>query len=284
MQVGDLTIAELAYADDFAIISQSPEDLSRAFAVFRQAAENIGLKVNEAKTKVMHCRRGEVFQEGSEEIGGLNIERVESFTYLGSVLTPKNEIAVEVACRIRSATRAYHSLKSLLKSRLLSRRTKLRIYLTMIVPVLMYGSETWSLTQTLAQKISSFENNILKTICGPVFDPELDRWRRRYAREVRDLTRLPQITDLIRSARLRWLGHVLRAEPVRLIGLVYRAEMRGRRPRGRPRTRWKDVTRQDVVAMGEDPNDMQQMAENRRGWRRLVVAAKGLNRPIAPAE
>ena len=140
-----------------------------------------------------------------------------------------------------------------------------------------YGSETWSLTNTLEKKLLSFENNVLKTICRPVYDPEIGVWRRRYAREVRELTQQPLVTDLIRASRLRWLGHVLRAGPDQLIYKVFNEAMEGRRPRGRPRTRWKDVTRSDLRLLGVDPERMEEVAEDRPGWRQIVLAAKGLN-------
>ena len=150
--------------------------------------------------------------------------------------------------------------------------------------MLLYGAETWSITQTLSERILRFENNSLKTICGPIYDPELGRWRRRDTREVRLLTSFPLVTDYMRASRVRWLGHTLRAGPERTIQRVFTENMVGRRPRGRPRTRWKDVTRNDLQALDVDPLEMQQLAQNRVQWRRFVVAAKGLNRPIAPAE
>ena len=154
----------------------------------------------------------------------------------------------------------------------------------MVRPVLTYGSETWSLTHTTEAKVLRCENNILKTICGPIFDAELGLWRRRYAREVRDLTAYPLVTDFMRSSRIRWLGHTLRAGPERIIHKVFTESMNGRRPRGRPRTRWKDVVKEDLCDLDVDPDDMEEIAEDRREWRRLVVAAKGLNRPNAPGE
>ena len=150
--------------------------------------------------------------------------------------------------------------------------------------MLTYGAETWSLTQTTEAKILRFENNILKTICRPIFDVELGRWRRRYAREVRQLTAFPLVTNYICSSRIRWLGHILRSGHERTTYQVFNENVVGRRPRGRPRTRWKDVTMADLRLLDIEPDNIEELAEDRREWRRLVVAAKGLNGPNAPGE
>ena len=101
---------------------------------------------------------------------------------------------------------------------------------------------------------------------------------------MRELTGQPPVTDLIRSSRLRWLGLVLRAGPDRLIYKVFNEPMEGRRPRGRPHTRWRDVTRADLRLLDVDPDRVEDLAEDRRRWRQIVLAAKGLNVPTAPAE
>ena len=282
--VGRLTLSILAYADDVVLLSDNMTPLEQTFKTFTREAEKIGLTINVDKTKIMHAERGLQHQEGYEVIAGYTLERVENFVYLGSLLTPNNDIKSEIDRRISAATRAFYALNSLFKSRLLSRKTKLRLLSTVVLPVLTYGAETWSLTETLQQRLISFENGLLKTICGPVYDADLGIWRRRYAREVRVLTQQPTVTNLIRSARLRWLGHVLRASPERHIRRVFEEVMVGRRPVGRPRTRWKDVVVADLELLEVNPEEMVELARVRRTWRRIVVAAKDLNRPIAPGE
>ncbi|XP_076047407.1 uncharacterized protein LOC143028939 [Oratosquilla oratoria] len=101
----------------------------------------------------------------------------------------------------------------------------------MIQPVLTFVAKTWSLNQLTETKFLRFENNTLKAICDPV-------WRRRYTREVRDLIPMPQVTDYIRSLRLRWLGHILTSSPDRFTSRDFTENIVGRRPQGCPRTRW----------------------------------------------
>ena len=75
-------------------------------------------------------------------------ERVEEFKYFGTTLTNQNSIAEEIKSRLRSGNTYYHSVQNLLSSRLLSKNLKSKIYRTTILPVVLYGCETWSLTLT----------------------------------------------------------------------------------------------------------------------------------------
>ena len=94
-------------------------------------------------------------------------ERVEEFKYLGTTLTIHNSIRVEIKSRLRSGNACYHSVQNLLSSRLLSRKLKIKIYRTMILPVVLYGCEAWSLTLREERKLRLFENMALRRIFGP---------------------------------------------------------------------------------------------------------------------
>ena len=75
-----------------------------------------------------------------------SIERVEEFKYLGTTLTNENSIQKEIKSRLKLGNACYHSLQNLLSSSLLSKNLKIKIYRTIIFPVVLYGCETWSLT------------------------------------------------------------------------------------------------------------------------------------------
>ena len=81
----------------------------------------------------------------SVKIDNSTFERLEKFKYLGTILTNQNSIAEEIKSRLMSGNACYHSVQNLLSSRLLSKNLKIKIYRTIILPVL-YGCETWSLT------------------------------------------------------------------------------------------------------------------------------------------
>ncbi|GFW70625.1 uncharacterized protein TNCV_1624571 [Trichonephila clavipes] len=136
--------------------------------------------------------------------------------------------------------------KKQFKSKFISRKTKLRLYKTLILPVLLYASETWTLNLETIRALETFERKALRTIFGPVKDQGC--WRIRYNFELYiyssklyiayRLYKEPQVTQVIRSNRLRWLGHIWRSpENNQTRAYTFKNAM-GSRTRGRPPTRW----------------------------------------------
>jgi hypothetical protein len=93
---------------------------------------------------------------------------------------------------------------------LLSKNLKIRIYRTIILPVVLYGSETWSLTLKEERRLRVFENRVLRKIFGPKRDEVTGEWRKLHNEELNGLHSLPNIVRVIKSIRLRWAGHVAR--------------------------------------------------------------------------
>jgi len=94
-------------------------------------------------------------------------ERVEEFKYLGTSLTDQNSIPEEIKRRMRLGNACYHLVQNLLSSRLLSKNLKIKVYRTIILPIVLYGCETWSLTLREERKLRVFENMVLRRIFGP---------------------------------------------------------------------------------------------------------------------
>jgi hypothetical protein len=92
---------------------------------------------------------------------------VAKFKYLGKKLTDQNCMNQEIKSRLNSGNACYHSVQSLLSSRLLSRNVKVKIYKTIILPVVLYGCETWSLTLREEHRLRVFENRVPGRIFGP---------------------------------------------------------------------------------------------------------------------
>jgi len=112
---------------------------------------------------------------------------VEDFKYLGTTLTNQNSIAEEIKSRLKSGNACYYSVQKLLSSRLLSKNVKIKIYRTIIWPLVSYGCETWSLTLREERKLRVFENRVLRRIFGPRRDEVTGEWRRLHNEELNDL-------------------------------------------------------------------------------------------------
>ena len=86
---------------------------------------------------------------------------MEEFKYLGTTLTNKNPIQEEIKSRMKLGSACYYSVPNILSSSLLSKNLKIKIYRTIIFPVVLYGCETWSLTLREERRLRVFENGVL---------------------------------------------------------------------------------------------------------------------------
>ena len=138
--------------------------------------------------------------------GGMEVEAVGGFKYLGSMIDANNRVEAELLSRIGAAARCAASLRKLMTSRWISRQTKVKVYQIIIRPVVTYGCEAWRMTGGMERRLDVFENGILRLICGAVCEGGV--WKRRHNAETREMTGVPLLSDVVRSHRLRWAGHV----------------------------------------------------------------------------
>jgi hypothetical protein len=130
--------------------------------------------------------------------------------HLRTILTDQNDIHEEIKSRLNSGNACYHSVQSLLSSPLLSRNVKVKIYKTIILPVVLYGCETWSLTLREEHRLRVFENRVLRRTFGPKRDEVTGEWRQLHNEELHNLYSSPDIIRQVKSRRMRWAEHVAR--------------------------------------------------------------------------
>jgi len=198
-------------------------------------------------------------------MNNFNILWMEEFKYLGTTLTNKNSIQEEIKSRLKLGNACYYSLQNLLSSILLSKKLKIKIlvYRTIILPFVLYGCETWSLTLRDERRLRVFENRVLRRVFGLKGDEVTGEWRKLHNEELSDLYSLPNIVRVVKSRRIRWAGHVERMGKGRGVYRVLVGKPEGKRPLGRPRRRWDDNIKMDLQEVEGGCEDWMELAEDR---------------------
>ena len=155
---------------------------------------------------------------------------------------------------------------------LLSRNLKIKIYGTIILPLVLYGCGTWSLTLREERSIRVFENSVLRRIFGPKRDKETSEWRKLHNEKPNDLYSL----RLIKLRRLRWVGHVARMVEWRGIYRVLVGKPEDERPLGIQRRWWEDHIKMDIREVVCRDMDWIELAQDRDRWLALVNAVMNL--------
>ncbi|PSN35706.1 hypothetical protein C0J52_10179 [Blattella germanica] len=245
--------------------------------ILRSNTRKLGLEVNVNKTKYMVTRRNASCNANGQLMTNEgNFEEVAEFKYLGALITNRNEIQKEIKHRLNSGNACYYALQRLLSSRLLSKNIKLKIYKTVILPVILYGCETWTLTLREEKRLRVFENKVLRKIFGPKRDEETGEWRRLHNTELKDVYGKPDIIRIIKSRRLRWAGHVARMGDERGVRKILEGKPEGKRPVGRPRMKWENNINHDLREVDYTEDDWKTLAQDRDVWRAYVRTAMNL--------
>ena len=139
-----------------------------------------------------------------------------------------------------------------------------------ILPVVLYGCETWSLTLREEHRLRVFENKVLRRIFGPERNGVTGEWRKLHNEELNSLYSSANIVRVIKSRRMRWAGHVAHMEEGRVLHNVLFGKHEGNGPLGRPRHRWKDTIKMDLEEVGRGCGNCMELAQDSDRWRALV--------------
>ena len=262
----DYTAEHFGYADDVGQTADTIEKLQLIMNKWDQELTRAGLKLNYDKTEVLKV--GRVPVDGDIIINGHKLKETNSFVYLGSKLSSDNLIEVEINHRIAKFTKNVNCLYPLLREKAIPKQVKICMYTTILRPVILYGSETWTLTKRLKSKIQAAEMRILRLIYGVT---KRDRIKNDI---IRDTLKVTSILTVIERNQLRWFGHVLRMNDNRDVKRLYRWNpglgTRRKRPIGRPRKRWRDEIKEITSRELERFEDAEELTRDRVEWRSMT--------------
>ena len=253
-------LSNLRFADDIVLTSEDPEEMKEMLEQIRTESLKVGLKMNIKKTKVMF--NGNVLGPHLQgiKIGDDTIERVEEYIYLGQKVKTRPGQEDEIKRRISMGWTAFGRHSNVLKGDI-PMCLKKKVFDMCIVPVIIYGAETWSLTKAVEKKIQATQRKMERIMLGITWeDRKKNTW-------VREQTKLEDILTIIKRRKWSWAGHVMRRTDNRWTTRITEWQPReGRRNRGMQRRRWRDEIRKYAGATwARDTQD-------RKHWKSLSEA------------
>lgn len=258
-------ITEIMYADDLCFMAESPEGLQQLMSNFHESCQRFGLKISVKKTEVMSLDvRGH--ETLTIELGEDQLKQVEKFRYLGSTITSKCDLDAEVNSRISAAAAAFGKLDvKVFCSHDLKLRTKIAVYMAIVLPNILYSAETWTPYRRHIRMLDRFHLKCLRKILNI-------RWSDRVRNtEVLRRANVGGIEAYLMRRQLRWCGHVSRMAEERVAKRIFYSELEeGKRKHGGQLLRYKDVQKRHMKKAKIDPSQWEQLAANRPEWRMTV--------------
>ena len=259
--IGDCSVDRLLFADDLVLLSSSKDDLQRALDRFAAMCEVAGMRISVAKTEALLLSRQPA--QCILHVSGVPLKQVEKFKYLGVAFASDGRQDVELDTRIAAASAVRRELwRSVVMKRELRMKPKLSVFKSVYVPILTYGHESWVMTERVRSRVQAAEMRFLRGVEGVTL---LDRVR---STTIRESLQIEPLLLWIERSQLRWYGHLIRMPQERIPRQLLFAKPNGRRPVGRPRTRWLDY----IENLGSSrlvlpSQQLRLVAEDRTQWK-----------------
>ena len=228
------------------ILNSREVDMTEYLDTWIQSVEDRGMRVSRPKTQFMDSNF-EQNQQGNREpvkILGEELERVAHFKYLGSSMEEEGGMETEITKRVGAGWRNWKKCSEILCDRRMQVKLKGKVYNTVIRPAMLYGAETWATTKRQEKRIEVTEMRMLRYMCGVTRKYKIGN------EHIRGTTSVVQASKKITERRLHWYGHVMRRDDEHILKKVLRADIPGKRKRGRPKSRWKDACQRDLKSTG----------------------------------
>jgi len=200
-------LTDLDFADDIAIVVVKENVCQEMTTKLEEQSVQVGLNISQEKTKAMGITQRSSPQPIAVAQG--NIEYVERFTYLGSVISSDRDVKADINSRLEKAAAVFRRLDNVWRSSTLSLKIKLDLYTSLIVSTAIYASKTWKSTARICQQLDVFHQRNLWKILGITWKDHVTNM------EVLSRTGQRRLQDIVAERRLWMAGHIIKMPPGR---------------------------------------------------------------------
>ena len=220
------------------------------------------MAINGAKTKTMVVGAETDSEQPAITLKDETLEAVETFSYLRSEVGRTARVDGDVSARLKKAATVYQMWRrKVFRSRSVSRSTKVRVFRVMVMSVLLYGAETWAVTQQDLRRLHAFQMKCLRDIVGVTL------WHKRRNVDILAETGEMPVKDLLKVRRLQWFGHLQRMPDHRPQRQVLKCRPQGKKRKpGGTALRWIDVVNRDLSKIA----NWEELVNDRNLWRSTI--------------
>ena len=250
----EIRLRDLAYADDIALINKSLKLAENLLHCVESSARMVGLHLNAGKTEIITSCVGNSYEVKS--LSGHVLKHVDHFKYLGAYMPDSYH---DFNTRKGLAWAAVNKLECIWKSNL-DRKLKVKFFRSCIESILLYNSETWTVTRKMEIQIDGLYTKLLRRILNVSWKDHVTN-KELYGD-------IPLLSSTIRQRRMRFAGHCFRASDQPVSKLIFWSSKEGKRGRGAGLKTYPKILGEDTALTSE--NEIKCLMEDRHIWRQRV--------------
>ena len=255
---------DLDFADDIALFSSTKYHMQNKTTRMDTEAKRVGLKINTQKTKTMRIN---AINQEHIHIGEQDIDEVDQFTYLGATVCKEGGGMKDLKNRLSKARSSFVKLKKIWSSNSISMKTKLKLFKTLVVPVLLYGCETWKMNKGDGKAVDVFHNRCLRRILRIDWQDHVS------TNNLLATAGMKPLSEEVKLRRWKMIGHILRQDHNNDCNIALTWAPEGKRRRGRPKTTWRrTVDKERREAGWKSWAEARTAAADREKWKSSVKA------------
>lgn len=259
-------LEDLDFADDLALISSNRVHIQTKVNNSGQYGTMTGLPISTVKTELMRWNSPTIEMV---QVDGKELEEVLKFVYLGGTLTQKGDSEEDIRSRLGKARAAFSKLRNIWKSSQLKLNTKLKIFKSNVVAVLLYGCETWRMTKSDETKLDVFLHKSLRRLMKIYWPMKVSN------KEIHNRANISPISEQIFRRRWKFIGHILRMDANQHPKTALSWAPEGKRRPGRPRETWRRTVEKERGTLEfKSWSEAAVVARDRVAWRRRLSSPR----------